>query len=63
MTISKMVKDRLLSMDTAAISDALDSLYISGGLMGIKPQVGGKKIAGPAFTVQYEAFAPKKITL
>lgn len=47
-------------LDTAAVSDALDSLYIAGGLLGIKSQVSGKKIAGPAFTVQYESCTPEK---
>lgn len=60
MTTQKTIKERLLALDTAAVSDALDSLYISGGLLGIKPQVSGKKIAGPAFTVQYEACTPEK---
>ncbi|ECJ4667205.1 RraA family protein [Salmonella enterica subsp. diarizonae] len=60
MTTQKTIKERLLALDTAAVSDALDSLYISGGLLGIKQQVSGKKIAGPAFTVQYEACTPEK---
>lgn len=60
MTTSRTVIERLLALDTAAVSDALDSLYIAGGLLGIEPQVSGKKIAGPAFTVQYEACMPEK---
>lgn len=52
------IKQRLLSLDTASISDALDSLYITGGLKQIKPLLQGKKIAGPAYTVQYEAYQP-----
>lgn len=60
MTTQHTLQTRLLALDTAAISDALDSLYIAGGLAGIKPQAGGKKIAGPAFTVKYEACTPEK---
>lgn len=60
MATPKTYKERLLDLDTAAVSDALDSLYIMGGLLGIKPQVSGKQIAGPAFTVQYEACTPEK---
>lgn len=56
------IRQRLLALDTTSISDALDSLYIVGGLQGIKPQLSGKKIAGPVFTVQYEAYEPQKNT-
>lgn len=56
------LRDRLLALDTASLSDAMDSLYIAGGLQGIKPQVSNMKIAGPAFTVQYEAYEPEKNT-
>lgn len=34
MTTQKTIKERLLALDTAAVSDALDSLYISGGAVG-----------------------------
>lgn len=43
-------------LNSAAISDALDSLGIEGALPSIKPKVKGAKTFGPAFTVQYEAF-------
>ncbi|OSN02903.1 dimethylmenaquinone methyltransferase [Lonsdalea britannica] len=56
------LQQRLLALDTASVSDALDSLYIAGGLLGIKPQTVGKKIAGPAYTVKYEAYEPEKNT-
>lgn len=56
------IRQRLLALDTTSISDALDSLYIVGALQGIKPQLSGKKIAGPVFTVQYEAYEPQKNT-
>jgi regulator of RNase E activity RraA len=58
MTTQHTLQTRLLALDTAAISDALDSLYIAGGLAGIKPQA-VVKIA-PAFTVKYEACTPEK---
>ncbi len=54
------LKARFLALDSACISDALDSLYISGGLQGIKPQLAGVKTAGPAYTVKYEPFIPEK---
>jgi regulator of RNase E activity RraA len=41
-------------IDTASLSDALDSLGISGGLLGICPQVPGTRCAGFAYTVQYQ---------
>lgn len=42
------------NLDTAALSDALDSLRISGGLHGIVARVPGARCAGFAYTVQYE---------
>lgn len=44
----------LENLDTPALSDALDSMGISGGLLGIEQQVPGTRCAGFAFTVQYE---------
>lgn len=40
-------------LDTAAISDALDSLGIAGWLKGVRPRVTGTRMAGRAFTVRY----------
>ncbi|ERK57655.1 demethylmenaquinone methyltransferase [Gemella bergeri ATCC 700627] len=40
-------------MDTASISDAMDKLGISCGLLGIQAVVSGNKICGEAFTVHY----------
>ncbi|KUK35777.1 MAG: Putative ribonuclease E inhibitor RraA/dimethylmenaquinone methyltransferase [Thermacetogenium phaeum] len=40
-------------LDTTSVSDALDRLGISGGLLGIKPIVPGVTMCGPAFTVHY----------
>ncbi len=48
-------KQRLLRLDTAAVSDAMDSLGVNRALQGIAARVAGAKMAGPAFTVQYEA--------
>ncbi|NIF20416.1 RraA family protein [Candidatus Pantoea multigeneris] len=44
----------LAKFDTASISDALDSIGISGGLAGIAQQTPGTRTSGFAFTVQYE---------
>ena len=44
-------------LDTASLSDALDSLGISGGLLGIHAQVPGTRCVGLAYTVQYEALS------
>ena len=44
---------RFKKLDTTCVSDALDRLGISGGLLDIKPVLPGKKICGPAFTVHY----------
>ncbi|PJN04070.1 dimethylmenaquinone methyltransferase [Streptomyces sp. CB01201] len=48
------VVDRLAGLDTASISDALDSLGVGGVLAGIAPRVPGQKAAGRAFTVTYQ---------
>lgn len=55
-------KERLVQLDTAAVSDAMDSLGINRALFGIAPRVQGAKIAGPAYTVQYEAFSSEPST-
>ncbi|MFF0386792.1 isocitrate/isopropylmalate family dehydrogenase [Streptomyces sp. NPDC004286] len=47
------VVDRLARLDTASISDALDSLDVGGVLAGIDPRVPGARAAGRAFTVTY----------
>ncbi|NJP16995.1 RraA family protein [Streptomyces thermoviolaceus subsp. thermoviolaceus] len=47
------VVDRLAALDTASISDALDSLGIPGVLTGITARVPGARAAGRAFTVGY----------
>lgn len=45
--------ERFETLGTSAVSDALDSLGISGCLLGIRPQVPGTSCAGPAYTVLY----------
>lgn len=47
------IVERLKKMDTACLSDAMDSLGIECGLLGIKPVVSGVKMCGRAFTVRY----------
>ncbi|MDG9884290.1 MULTISPECIES: RraA family protein [Pseudomonas] len=42
------------ALDTASLSDALDSLGISGGLAGLHQQVPGTRCVGFAYTVLYE---------
>ncbi|OPB31290.1 RraA family protein [Bartonella sp. AR 15-3] len=56
---TEILKKRLLALDTAAVSDALDSLYLQAALPHIKPRLNNIKIAGPVFTVQYEKFTPQ----
>ncbi|UXS01904.1 RraA family protein [Agrobacterium tumefaciens] len=50
----KEILAQLENLDTPALSDALDSLGINGGLLGITQQVQGTRCSGFAFTVQYE---------
>ncbi|WP_328961265.1 isocitrate/isopropylmalate family dehydrogenase [Streptomyces virginiae] len=47
------IVDRLARLDTASVSDALDSLGVGGVLAGIAPRVPGTRAAGRAFTVTY----------
>ncbi|MEV5843772.1 isocitrate/isopropylmalate family dehydrogenase [Streptomyces sp. NPDC051985] len=48
------VVDRLAALDTASVSDALDSLGIAGVLAGISARVPGARTAGLAYTVTYQ---------
>lgn len=57
--IMNQLKERLHKLDTAEISDALDSYGISGALFGIKAAISGKKCIGKAFTVQYIPYDEK----
>ncbi|MHA6196091.1 RraA family protein [Pseudomonas wadenswilerensis] len=44
----------LETLDTASLSDALDSLGLAGGLAGLNQQVPGTRCVGFAYTVLYE---------
>ncbi|MDE1476352.1 RraA family protein [Xenorhabdus bovienii] len=56
----EQIKERLMALDSAAVSDAMDSLYIPAGLSGIVPRNAGIKMAGPVFTVRYEPIIPEQ---
>ncbi|MTD57046.1 RraA family protein [Amycolatopsis pithecellobii] len=47
--------DRLLCLDTCALSDAMDSFGISGAITGVLPVGPARRIAGQARTVALEA--------
>jgi 4-hydroxy-4-methyl-2-oxoglutarate aldolase len=49
--------ERVVALDTATLSDALDRLGIVGQCYQIKPIDAGFRLAGRAFTVQYGAAA------
>lgn len=53
--------EQLANLDTASVSDALDSLAIEGVLVGLKPLYSNKKIFGPVFTVQYTPYEQKPL--
>lgn len=47
--------EQFRQLDTPSISDAMDRLGLTGGLLGIRPVVQGAKLCGQAFTVHYTA--------
>ena len=49
----KLLNDRIIKLSTPVISDALNGLGVSGGLIGIKQMNLGKKLFGKAFTLKY----------
>lgn len=51
--LSKEVLDGFRELDTTSVSDALDRLGITGGLLGIKAVLPGSRLCGQAFTVHY----------
>lgn len=53
---------RFSTLDTSAVSDALDSLGLYGTLNGITARVTNQTLSGPAYTVQYRSFARIKNT-
>lgn len=50
------MKARLQALDTAAVSDAMDSLGCNRALAGVAPRVDAVKMAGPVYTVEYSPF-------
>jgi regulator of RNase E activity RraA len=54
------LQQRLLRLDTGAVSDALDQLGIRGAVYGIRPIWQAPRIAGPAMTVKAVAAGPTK---
>lgn len=48
--------EMLAQFNSSELSDALDSLNIENVLLGIRPLSLGKKIIGPAYTVQYKPY-------
>jgi len=51
------LRNRLTALDTPSIADAMDSIGLCGGLLGIQCQVPDHIVAGPAFTVMYRPFS------
>lgn len=51
--MSDVLIERLRMLDTASLSDALDSLGVSGGLEGIVPRSDNYGLCGRAFTVEF----------
>jgi regulator of RNase E activity RraA len=51
--LSQEIIDGFRELDTTSVSDALDRLGISGGLLGIKAILPGSRLCGQAFTVHY----------
>ncbi|AJT41722.1 RraA family protein [Psychromicrobium lacuslunae] len=49
--------ERLAALDTAEVSDALDSLGVPGKIPQVVSRVPGSRFCGPAFTVRYQAIA------
>jgi regulator of RNase E activity RraA len=50
---------RLKTLATTEISDALDACGIAGALLNMKPLIGGTKLIGPAYTVKYSLYNEK----
>lgn len=62
MTTQKTIKERLLALDTAAVSDALDSLYISGGgCWGLSRRSAERKSRGRLLPFNMKLVHRKKI--
>jgi regulator of RNase E activity RraA len=57
-TVDASIQERLLKLDTGAVSDALDQLKLRGATHGIRPIWQCPRIAGPAVTVMAVAAGP-----
>lgn len=55
--INDILRARLAKLDTAALSDAMDSLGEPAVLPGIQARVPGSTVFGPAYTVRYKRLA------
>jgi 4-hydroxy-4-methyl-2-oxoglutarate aldolase len=53
MTEDTDITEGFRRLDVGCISDALDRLGMTGGLLGIRPLTSGPTVCGPAFTVRY----------
>lgn len=53
--IADEIVEQYKMLDTPSITDAMDRLGLTGGLLGITPVVRGTKLCGQAFTVHYTA--------
>ena len=49
--LSPELIEQFKAHDTPSVSDAMDRLGLTGGLLGIKAVVPGTKLCGQAFTV------------
>jgi regulator of RNase E activity RraA len=61
--IDSAILDGFKKLDTTCVSDALDKLGLSGGLLGIRPVVEGVSFCGPAFTAHYVPCGVEKGTV
>lgn len=53
--LSPELIEQFKAHDTPSVSDAMDRLGLTGGLLGIKAVVPGTRLCGQAFTVHYTA--------
>ena len=54
----KSLVERLLALDSCAVSDAMDSLGLAGAVPGLVRRTGTRRIAGPVRTVKLAAGKP-----
>jgi len=58
--VDSVIIEGLKALDTTSVSDALDRLGFSGGLLGIKAVVPGTSLCGQAFTTHNVPCGPNK---